>query len=145
MAAANTVTVACKIQNGLRLRGGSFYEVSVPVLGGGLRVEKQWRANGTEVLIKGPGRDPARGDDPSSPNNDGYALTFGVDAEFMEAWLKDNADLDAVKNGLILVHSNKTELKAQTREFRDQRTGLEPLSQAGDPRVPKKVGKADRD
>ena len=131
-----TVTVACKYPNGLTLRLGAFHDADEQVMGGGVRTFKQWRENGVRVQINGPRRGVG-GDDPSSPNFDGYALTHGVDADYMEAWLEANKDLDLVRNGFIKCHAKASELKAMTRDHRDQRTGLEPLSQKGDARVPK--------
>ena len=132
-----TVTVACKFPNGLQLRLGKFHDVDEQVMGGGVRVAKKWIENpGERVHINGPRRGVG-GDDPSSPNFDGYALTHGVDADFMEAWLEANKDLDLVRNGFIKVNSKPNELKAMTREYRDMRSGLEPLDPSGDARVPK--------
>lgn len=133
---AATVTVACKIPNGLILRIGSMETTRVPVLGGGMRDEKKWRWNGAEVQIAGPKRRVESGD-PDSPVADGYALTFGVNAEFMARWIAENKDSDIVTKGLILVHEKRDELKAQTFEHRDARTGLEPMAQSDDKRIPK--------
>lgn len=133
---ASTVTVACKVPNGLILRLGKMDETSVPVLGGGMRTEKVWRYTGQKIDIKGPKRAVENGD-PESPIADGYALTFGVPADQMAKWMEDNADSDVVRNKLIVVHEKRAELKAMTHESRDTRTGLEPMSQTRDRRLPK--------
>jgi len=138
---AATVTVACKYPPGIIMRAGQFVTRQVPVLGGGMRDEKVWQASNKRVEIKGPRRGVTGGDDPASPNNDGYALTFGVDADIVAQWMKDNADSDLVLNGLVIVHGDMKEIKAQTKAGRDQKTGLEPLSPSGDTRVPKNVSR----
>lgn len=144
------VTVACKVPNGLRLRLGKWNEVSRPVMGGGVRVEKEWQPTGDTILIKGPKRGHMI-DDPRSPVSDGFALTHGVDADAMAQWLKDNADHDAVVNGLLCVAAKQEDLKAQTKDARDVKTGLEPLTtgprpEDRDKRVPKNnVSKFDKE
>ena len=142
---AATVTVACKVPNGLILRLGTMETSPVPILGGGTRSEKRWRYDGAQVRINGPKR-AVEGGDPSSPIANGYALTFGVPSEFMKRWMADNKDSDIVQKGLIVVHEKRDELKAMTAEHRDTRTGLEPMAQDDDKRIPKpsKIEKMER-
>jgi hypothetical protein len=140
MTSTNTVTVACKVPNGLLLRLGEFRDYDEPVVGGGVRTSKIWRQIGEPIHIKGPKRGMV-GDDPFSPNADGYALTFGVPEDFMTKWLDENKDHDLVRNNLIRVSAKTQDLKAMTKESRDVATGLEPLNPKGDARVPKSITK----
>lgn len=137
------VTVACKYPNGLVLRLGDWHDVDVPVMGGGVKTEHQWRASGKQVTINGPRR---RGpvDDPMSPLSDGFALTHNVDADFMAKWFEDNKDHDLVRNGLLVYAAKQEDIKSKTRNSRDTRTGMEPLDMSGDRRVPKAIVKDDR-
>jgi len=136
MSSTETVSVACKVPNGLILRVGAFETITVPVLGGGLRDEKIWRATADQIKINGPKRAMESGD-PDSPVADGYALTFGVNADLMAKWMADNADSDIVRNHLIVVNTKREDLKAMTKEGRTARTGLEPMAQGKDPRLPR--------
>ena len=134
-----TVSVACKIENGLVLGVFKMTDVDEPVMGGGVRVAKRAEQVGSPVVINGPRRLPHM-EDPLAFASDGFVLTHGVDEAFMAEWMAENRDHPAVVNGLIRVHAKAGELKAMTREARDQKTGMEPLSPAGDKRVPKNKG-----
>ena len=140
-----TVTVACKYPRGLTIRAGEFRDIQRPAHGGGFVTERQWVPTGRTAYIKGPKRAIPDGDpaDPMSASADGYALTFGVDKDIIDQWLADNKDSDIVTSGMIRVNTKASELKAMTREFRDTASGLEPLKQSGDPRVPRMVVKED--
>jgi hypothetical protein len=57
----------------------------------------------------------------------GYRLTPGVPADFCDQWLKENADLPAVKDGLIFAHSRESYVRAQAREKAELRSGMEAI------------------
>ena len=133
------VTVACRVENGLILRNFKMVDHDEPGSGLSGRIVKRAEQIGGYVTINGPRRLPHI-DDPLAFANDGFVLTHGVDEAFMVEWMAANKDHPAVQKGLIRVHAKAGELKAMTRESRDQATGLEPLSQAGDQRVPKNKG-----
>jgi len=75
----------------------------------------------------------------------GYALTPGVDKEFFDQWLEQNAKLPAVANGLIFAHSRMDSVKGLARENKQLDSMLGPLKHGGadgainDPRMPKKL------
>ncbi len=76
-----------------------------------------------------------------------YALTENVPTEFMVEWLKQNKDLDAVKNGIIFIQPNENEAAAHGKDQASIWDGLNPLkmhSAKKDPRVPKKVRTASK-
>lgn len=132
-----TLSVACKIPNGLLLRVGNWQEHNVSDRFGGTRLEKVWAPVGEPVKINGPAR--GFGEAPRHPEHDGFAITHGVDAEFWAKWWADNQDLDAVKNGLIKAHEKPMELKAHTKEYAAQPSGLEPLAIEGGQMVDKRI------
>ncbi len=136
--AAQTVVIACKYPRGLDIRLGSVKEVRVPVAGGTYASEMRWQPDGRRIHIKGPKRG-MNSDDPESANTDGYALTFGVDKESAEKWFEDNAESALVLNGLIKMSTSRGELKAMTRDYAKQKSGIEPLDPNGDPRTPRRV------
>lgn len=130
--AGTTVTVACKLPNGLILRVGKFVDRKVPVMGGGVETVSEWRQTSSMVEIKGNAREI--GADPKAPIIGGYALTHGVDAEFWAQWLKDNAEHAAVQNKLIFAHEKTDSASGISREYEKKRSGMEPIVGTTDPR-----------
>lgn len=141
--ATDTVTVACSIPMGMTLYLEEQIQISEAAFGG-VKERTEWRKYGDPIHIRGPRRH-SPGDDPLSPITDGYALTFGVQREFMETWFKQNATLPAVKNSMIIMHEKRTELKAMTKERSGQVTGLEPINPNGDRRTPRAIAKRTQD
>lgn len=131
---SNTVTVACKVSNGLLLRLFRMVEDVELVLGGGTRKVKRAEQVGDVVKIHGPGA-ALFGKNPSYSIVAGYALTPNVDAEFFAEWLKQNKDHDAVKANLIFAYDKPADVEACAKEHEAQRSGLEPI----DPDNPKKA------
>jgi hypothetical protein len=70
------------------------------------------------VELKGSNSDGAIG---------GHGFTENVDAEFMDTWLKNNADHPAVKNKLIFVNTKTDKVKDQAKEQKDNKNGVEGL------------------
>lgn len=136
-----TVTVGCKVQNGLRMRIGEFEE-ETKIIGGATRTYKIWRPFAKTYVAKGPRR-LMEVDTLPPPTVNGYVLTSGIPADFMDIFMRDNAEADYVKNRMLIVISRQgeEEVQAATREGRDLRTGMEPLAQNDDTRVPRKVSK----
>jgi hypothetical protein len=134
-----TVTVACKIPNGLILRVFRMIENMEPVLGGGHRAAKVAEQIGAPVAIHGSR--VAVGEVPKCKIVAGYALTPGVSKEFFELWLEQNADSELVSNNLVFAHESLDSAEDEARDYAKQRSGLEPLAMKGnrldDPRIPK--------
>jgi hypothetical protein len=120
---SGTVTVACKLPHGMILQMHEMVEGNEPVMGGGTRSFKIARRVGEPVRLRGNA--VPFGKAPMYAIEGGYALTPGVDAAFFSAWLKQNADHDAVKNKLIYAVGNKD--VGKPRELRELKSGLEPL------------------
>jgi hypothetical protein len=122
---AGTVTVACNVVNGLKLKTYEMEESEEPVLGGGTRIRQVAVETGDFVVIKGPrysAENQQRG-----PRAYGYVLTHGVSAAFMQRWMKDNARTLLVQNSCVLVHKNDSDAKAAAKDCKDFKSGLEPI------------------
>lgn len=120
-----TVTVGCKLPNGLKLRVHGFVERHEQVMGGGTRLVKQAVQQGQTFTLNGFARDVLKA--PEHPIRGGYALTYGVDAEFMATWMKQNESHPAVANKLIIVHEKASMIEGQAKEQAKVRSGLEPV------------------
>lgn len=137
--AGETVTVACKLPNGLLLRVFDMVPGFEPVLGGGTREIKVARQKGEPVKINGNA--VPFGMPPAYTIIGGYALTPNVDAAFWAEWLKHNADSDVVKSGLIHAHATPDAVQKESRNREKVKSGLEPL----DPENPMKgIKRADK-
>ena len=132
-----TVTVACKLPNGLKLRLFEMIEHDEPVMGGGYRTVKIARKVGETITLNGC----AAPFGVTKHLVGGYALTLGVPADFMAAWMDQNKGSPLIESKQIVVHVKDTEGAA--REHAAVRSGLEPLSPKGDPRAPKGITKSD--
>lgn len=125
-----TVTIACKAPNGLRIYNYREEEYDDPMFGGGYRRSKRYLPiPETELLVRGPGRTismmPLDQIDQFAPG--GYGLTPGVPKELWEGWLKWNKDSPLVKNRVIFAAPDTPRAAAQAREQRDVQSGLQPV------------------
>lgn len=123
---AGTVTIACRLPNGLYLDVGRR-----PDGGPAQRV----RVNGfaREVGIDLP-RTYARTPDglpvaPPEPGTvvAGYALTPGVDEDIWLAWLVEHEAMEIVKRGLIFAMPKHNDAAAKAKELAENKSGLEPI------------------
>lgn len=129
----DTVTVACKISNGLVLRLYEMAEVGEAVFGGGERTIKKAFQVGEDVVLRGCAleQDSLRaGRMPGYPHVGGYALTSGVSREFWEKWLEQNKDLPAVKNHLVFADENLNNATDMAREREEVQSGYEGIDPA---------------
>lgn len=141
--AGQKVIVACKLPHGLRLRLFKMVEGTENVSGNNVRTVKRAEQVGDDVVIKGcavvVGKEKAL--------TGGFALTPNVDKAFFDEWLKQNAQHDAVKNGLIFAAPTRDAVEGKAEEGAKLRSGLEPLDMtmvkrgdrmvAADPRIPR--------
>lgn len=72
----------------------------------------------------------------------GYALTKKVPAEFFAEWMKQNADTEMVRNGIIKGHADEDSLVDMAMEHAKVTTGLEALNPDGDRRNPRPINSA---
>lgn len=121
----DTITVACKLPHGLRMRLFDMVDTDIAVAGGGFRTIKQAQPASDVVEIRGYLHD-VKGSPIALPaKGSSYALTPGVNKDFFTKWLEQNAELDAVKSHLVFAHERDT--AGQAREFKDTRSGVEPI------------------
>lgn len=128
------VTVASKMETGLRLRVFRFVEDREPVLGGGFRETKIARFDG-EVVVNGVGKRLEA--QPRCEVVNGYALTHGVDKDHWDRWLADNEASAIVLNGLIFADESADFVRDWCRENEARRSGLQALIGGDDPRAPR--------
>lgn len=137
--AAATVIVACKIPTGivLQLCKPTTYFEETP---SGSKERTRYDKFGPRVHIRGTaypvGQAPA-GFPPRPVMVGGYALTFGVDADFFREWMKQNAMSPLVLNHQIMAHSQTSSIQAAATEHAEVRSGYEPLNPENDPRLPR--------
>lgn len=122
---AKRITVACKYPHGLILRIFKFEKIDVPSPGG-LRQETQPVQIGEQVKINGPVA--PTGKDSIHETAGGFALTHGVDAEFFAEWMRQNANSDLVKNGIIWSASDRNSARDRAEDHKATRTNIEPLN-----------------
>lgn len=137
---SKTVTVGCKLPHGLQLRLFKMVEFVEPVLGGGTRTGKRAEMVGSVVKINGYAA--PFGERPQNQvvgGLTGYALTFGVDREFFEEYLRQNRDSDVVKNGLLFAADGEQRARDIAKERRGVKNGLEPLDPNNLPRVSRRL------
>ena len=135
-----TVSVACKIPNGLVLQLFEMIEDYEPVMGGGSRkIKKAKPIDGATFTVRGP----------ASPNGQaprgylrpavagGYAITPNVPADLWDKWLEQNRSAPYVRNGMIFATDRRDETIKEAKGNRDVMSGLEPVNPAGDKRIAK--------
>lgn len=125
------VTVACKHPHGLVLRLFAMHEVDEPQPGGGTRTVKRasLRHDIAPVQIRGYLEKYPLSLPPAAKHSE-YALTHGVDKEFFDAWMAQNADHPMVVNNLIFAHESAETVSAVARELSGTICGLEPIDPA---------------
>lgn len=147
---AKTVTVALKMPHGLILRLFRMEDHDEQVMGGGTKTvqkavlddRESVRLNGTSKKWDQPYAIDAHGNPVLLMG--GYALTSGVDAQFFDEWMRQNAKSDLVRNNLIFAAGRTNETRDMAKEFASTRSGLEPLSPGdrNDKRVPGRIAPA---
>lgn len=108
----DTVTVACKLPNGLvmHLVGPDGVKQEVTVKGGRLPINAK---TGHEVH--------------AFEIADSFGLTPGVPADFWAQWAANNAEYPPVKRGLIFASGDVSDVRAVAREMQAVTTGYDPL------------------
>lgn len=125
MASTETVTVALKHPQGLRLQLCKMVPREEQGLGGSKTVMMAQRLPGT-VVIKGYAQRGAKIPLPASAGE--FVLTHGVSKDFMDEWLRQNHDHDLVVSGLIKISSDvKGDIKGYVRSAEVLKCGLEPI------------------
>lgn len=131
----DTVVIGCRHQLGFLLRVHRPVKRTEPVLGGGIREYTEYQPDGKTFHIYGVAREP--GKDAKIMIRNGAALTFGIPKDFWERWKDENKGSPILENGILFEERSAERAAAKAKEYRDIRTGLEPLKGSNDPRVPK--------
>lgn len=121
---SNTVVVGCKLPNGL------IVDLCDPGV----------NEHGQKIMI--PRRQPVTFKGANSSNIvGGFGLT-DVDADFWEAWVKQNAKFPALVNGLIFAQERRDRAADNAMDHADAKSGFEGINPdrpgKGVERVPKK-------
>lgn len=136
-----TVTVGCKIPNGIVMQLQQEEEVNLPVLGGGFKSVKENRPHPSAPTYTLFGNKTPIGHAPRCLIVGGFAMTPGLPKDFVVKWFDQNKNLDLVKAGLIIFRDTTDEARANAKEHSGLRSGLEAISPGNDPRIPKRPNK----
>jgi hypothetical protein len=127
-----TVVVACKVLNGMRCR--IHEQKTITEVGLGVtRSVKQWVETDKEFVVAGPAH--AQNEGPRHQISSGFALTYGVPKDLWDEWRRQNADLPAVKNGLILAYETPDKAMDAAKERKGLKTGLERVNPHDLPKI----------
>lgn len=139
-----TVTIACKLPTGLLVELWDMdpaKAMSVPDGNGGTRFIRPripYSEGEERLLIRGSAaeRRLETVDEKGRPTPppaletvaSGFGLTFGVDADWAEAWFKQNADYPPVRRGLIFMQKSAASARDQAKDHANLLTGFEALN-----------------
>ena len=126
----NTVVVGCKLPHGILLQLDKLIETKGT---DGKTVETKAIRIGDKYTLNGANSSKVIG---------GYGITRNIPADFFEEWMKQNADFQPVKAGLIFRQDSLDKAEDQAEEQTAVKSGLEGI----DPKHPdpeKKIVPAD--
>ena len=126
-----TVTVACKVPQGMRLRLHEKRKVT-EVTTAGTKTVEQWFETDKEFIINGPAHPQNEG--PRCQVIAGFAITRGVPKDLWDAWRVQNRDLPAMKNGLIFAYESADKAIDAARDGKAIKSGLERINPHDPPR-----------
>jgi hypothetical protein len=121
----DTVTVACKIPQGMNCRLHEKKRVTEVTLGGSRDVE-QYFATDKGFIVHGPAH--AQNEGPRHLTVAGYAITRGIPKHLWDAWYEQNLELDAVEKNMIFAYGSINDAKEAAKDGRGIKTGLERLN-----------------
>ena len=122
---ASTVTVACKLPHGLKMRVFAPQEYNEYVMGGGSRTVTRYVDTGKSFTVNGWSH--AQNSAPHCTIQEGFALTMGVDKDFWDTWYEQNKTSALVENNLIWAYEKIADGKDMTKDFAQVKSGLERL------------------
>jgi hypothetical protein len=121
-----TVTVACKLPHGLLMKVYDWVQVDQLVFGGGIKQVREARPRDQTYRLNG--NSVAQNRAPGCEIVGGFALTHGIPKDFWDRWIDQHKDWDAVKNHLIFAHEPADSARAESREKKGLKSGLERLN-----------------
>jgi hypothetical protein len=130
-----TVVVCCKLPSGLHL---DLMKTSADGKPTNI-LARRVTVNGTQAQ-----RALERADDKGRPVDmepfpgaaTGFGLTFGVDADFWEAWVNQNKDYTPYARGMIFAHAKVENARAEAKEKGDKKAGIKSGLEPIDPENP---------
>ncbi len=126
---SETVTIACKIPNGIILHLCGEEKTFEPLMGGGYREVMRYPRLEETVHVKGCSVDVGallKGNFDQQMAG-GYALTTGVPKKFWDRWFEANKETDMVKNKVIFAASSESRIRSEAREHEKTLSGLEAI------------------
>lgn len=139
-----TITIGCKLPNGIILKIFEMKSKSEAVMGGGMRDVLMAHDTGKSIKLNGNSFDQLKGPgDVQIVKGTGFALTMGVDKALWDAWYKMNSDCDLIKNGLIFAQEKKENVSANAKDHKSVVSGFERLNPKNMPKKLKKFTEED--
>lgn len=131
----DTVTVACKVANGLELPEYVLGEEQEPMFGGGTRTVKVWKPTGRKIVLFGPARateQMRQGIYPDFQLAGGAALTTGVPRDLWENIERVYTEhrYEAFLNRQVFSVGDAGRTAAKAKELASEPSGLEPVDPA---------------
>ena len=124
-----TLTVGCKLPNGIMLQLYELRDVEIERPDGTVRPIKKAFASSEAIKLNGCAKFRGGGKETLHDIRNGAGLTFGVPADLFRQWIRENADAEYIKRGLVFAHKSN-DIQAQSKDHVSLRSGLEPLNQA---------------
>ena len=124
MAAGATVTVACKIPNGIIMRVHEQHDFHETVPGGPPRPAKR-AVEKARFNIAGPAA--PFGMVPKTDVAGGYALTHNVPKDLWDAFKAQHSDSDMIVNKLLFAYEKPEATVSEAKNARKNLSGLEPI------------------
>lgn len=126
---ANTVTVACRLPNGLILQLEERVEVNEPQRDGGVRTITQYRRRPEQYVLNGCAinfESVKRGLEMPALAG-GFALTPGIPKEFWEKWYEAHRHDDFVRRGLVFAADSEQDARREAAQNGEKVRGLDPI------------------
>jgi len=126
-----TVTVACKLPNGLILRGFRWCDETEVGPTGSRQVRVCRAIEGESFTVAGNGGIGFMAsnlvDLMGRHVPGGFGITHGVPKDLWENWLEFNKDTELVRTGLIFALPSESDVAIEARSREPLRSGLEPI------------------
>lgn len=122
--ARDVVSVACKMPNGLILRGMERVIEQELVQGGGVRDVERYIANGEQIVLGGTASRPGDARPPLLTAS-GYRITPNVPKKLWDDWYEANKASDLVRNRIVFAHTDAATVEKEVSRFDRVMTGLE--------------------
>ncbi len=122
---AQTVSVACKLPNGIYMQAYEMVTTQEPIMGGGYRDIQKAQPKGSAFKINGP--NAPQGHVPQGYVDGGYVITNNVPKDIADAWFAANKDSMLVKNKIVFMSDKVENVTAQAKGLSSIKSGLERL------------------